>query len=75
MQANLHGEGGWVGWTFNDKGVLLKMNSIFNESTQPDDDCVGFYDAATDAVYFLYGSAVYDFDATTGAGNNDEIDL
>lgn len=75
LQANLYGEGGWVSWTLDDKGIPGEMNQIFDESTQPDDNCVGFYDASTDVVYFLYGSAVYDFDAVTGAGNNNEVNL
>lgn len=75
IQANLYGEGGWVGWKLSSESITLEMNQIFDESTQPDDNCVGFYDANTDIVYFLYGSAVYDFDATTGAGNNNETNL
>lgn len=71
----MYGRAGWVNWNLNEKGIPQQVDYILNEMIQPDDESVGFYDEISDIVYFLYGSAIYYFDATTDAGNNNEINL
>ncbi|MBX9782191.1 MAG: hypothetical protein K2X48_02755 [Chitinophagaceae bacterium] len=65
FHANTFG-GGWVSYTMDEAGIPYDVKPLFPGVTQPTANSVGVYNQRENVVYFLKGSVVVTYDATTG---------
>jgi hypothetical protein len=66
INGNGYGEGGWVSYKLNAKGIPTDIKMLFEGMYQPSEQSVATYDGKTNSVYFLEGNEVVIYNGKTG---------
>ncbi len=66
IQGNAFADGGWFNYKLNAKGMVTKVEHLWEEKTQPGDQSVGAYNPVKKQVLFLDGDVVLFYDGATG---------
>jgi hypothetical protein len=64
--ANAHGSTGWIKYTIDKQGIPYDAVVVYPGQRQPFPQSVGQFSPKDNLVYFLKGSAVVAYDASTG---------